>query len=473
MSLPGCAREYMGTMRIKPIIAVSLLFVAASAQAATNSWQVGNNFWDIGPSAWSAGLPTINDVADLITNVNSKLVTIDAFTVSDTPTSLTISNLVVGGLASPVITTNTLFLSNMQTNTPLHVFNSMLVSNAGVLQITNSYLLVDGISGGIFELDGTMQIFPRARVALKTATIGDGAILQFAAGSNTSPIVVSNNLTLGGTLNVTDGGGLTNSSYTLFTYGGTLTYNGLSVASVPTNFTASVSTSTVGQVNLVVAGIPPTANFTATPNSGTEPLTVTFTDASLGSFPRTLAWNFGDLSTTNTTGGVSFPHTYAAGTYTVTLTASNNFGGNTLVSNSVIAVASALTPFQQWQLQYFLCTNCSQALPDADPLGKGISNTNQFLLGLNPTNPASIFRITSVVRNTTDVVITWATAGIRTNVLEALTPGAIGYTTNGLVAFQAVSTNIINVVGDTTTNYTDAGGATNSPTRYYRIRLVP
>jgi len=27
--------------------------------------------------------------------------------------------------------------------------------------------------------------------------------------------------------------------------------------------------------------------------------------------------------------------------------------------------------------------------------------------------------------------------------------------------------------GDVTTNYVDGGGATNKPSRYYRIRLVP
>ncbi len=45
-----------------------------------------------------------------------------------------------------------------------------------------------------------------------------------------------------------------------------------------------------------------------------------------------------------------------------------------------------------------------------------------------------------------------------------------GYTTN----FADVSGPIIiNVSGDTTTKYTDGGGATNGPARYYRIRLVP
>jgi hypothetical protein len=32
---------------------------------------------------------------------------------------------------------------------------------------------------------------------------------------------------------------------------------------------------------------------------------------------------------------------------------------------------------------------------------------------------------------------------------------------------------IIPGTGDATTNYVDSGGATNTPSRYYRVRLVP
>lgn len=63
----------------------------------------------------------------------------------------------------------------------------------------------------------------------------------------------------------------------------------------------------------------PTASFTATPTSGTAPLTVTFTDTSTpGSNPITgWAWDFGD-STTSTLQNPT--HTYTTGgTYTVTL----------------------------------------------------------------------------------------------------------------------------------------------------------
>jgi hypothetical protein len=124
-----------------------------------------------------------------------------------------------------------------------------------------------------------------------------------------------------------------------------------------------------------------------------------------------------------------------------------------------------------WQSQYFGCTNCANAAPDADPFGKGMSNTNQFLLGLNPTNPASVFRILSVVPQSNDVVIIWATGGGPTNVVQA-TGGDVngGYSTN----FTDISGPIaIPGSGDTTNNYRDTGGATNNPSRYYRIRLGP
>jgi hypothetical protein len=42
------------------------------------------------------------------------------------------------------------------------------------------------------------------------------------------------------------------------------------------------------------------------------------------------------------------------------------------------------------------------------------------------------------------------------------------YSTNNFADIFAVT----NTVG-TVTNYLDVGGATNSPSRYYRVRLVP
>src|SRR5208282_4171864 len=128
-------------------------------------------------------------------------------------------------------------------------------------------------------------------------------------------------------------------------------------------------------------------------------------------------------------------------------------------SGSAMLTIPPPSGFQAWQLLYFGCTNCPLAAPNADPYGKGISNTNQFLLGLNPVNPASVFRILSVVPQSNDVVITWATGGGPTNVVQG-TGGDVngGYSTN----FTDISGPItIPGSGDTTNNYLDVGGATN------------
>ena len=221
--------------------------------------------------------------------------------------------------------------------------------------------------------------------------------------------------------------------------------------------------------NDLLGGLPPQASFTASPTSGTEPLAVTFMDTSSGTAPLSLFWNFGDSSTTNTVGGANIGHTYSAGTYSVTLTASNGAGTSTIVSNNLITV---LTAFQAWQTQYFGSTNNPSAAPAADPDGDGQSNLAEFLAGTDPTDGGSYLHITSVTATGNDVVVTWVTVLGRTNVVQAneLLPDG-SYSTNftdlsGLIILPAGS-------GGTTTNYTDLGGATNGPSRYYRIRLQP
>ena len=134
----------------------------------------------------------------------------------------------------------------------------------------------------------------------------------------------------------------------------------------------------------------------------------------------------------------------------------------------------SLTLFQQWQSLYFGpgYTNNPAAAPDADPDGDGMSNTNEFLVGTNPTNSMSGLWIISVVQQSNDVNITWTTAGGHTNAVQATGGDADGgYATNFIDLSGA--TIILPGSGDATTNYIDAGGATNTPARYYRIRLVP
>jgi PKD repeat protein len=84
-----------------------------------------------------------------------------------------------------------------------------------------------------------------------------------------------------------------------------------------------------------VQPVAPTADFTGTPTSGEYPLAVQFSDASSGD-PTGWNWTFGDGGTAN----VQNPsHTYTtAGTYTVSLTASNAQGSDTATKTGFITV---------------------------------------------------------------------------------------------------------------------------------------
>ncbi len=80
----------------------------------------------------------------------------------------------------------------------------------------------------------------------------------------------------------------------------------------------------------------PIAEFTAIPNSGTPPLFVQFTDTSAGS-PTNWDWNFGD-------GNISDEQNpshmyYVAGTYDVSLNATNSAGSNTTSKLNYITVS--------------------------------------------------------------------------------------------------------------------------------------
>jgi hypothetical protein len=144
-------------------------------------------------------------------------------------------------------------------------------------------------------------------------------------------------------------------------------------------------------------------------------------------------------------------------------------------------------PYLTWAQYYFGCTNngslCTQAAPNADPDGTGMSNTNQFLTGFNPTNAAAYPHVISIAKtNTTDINVTYLgangdsswTPGIasRTNVLEFTTG-----TANGSYSNDFATTGQTNILSGGTglgiiTNMVDHGGATNLPSRYYRVRVL-
>ena len=122
-----------------------------------------------------------------------------------------------------------------------------------------------------------------------------------------------------------------------------------------------------------------------------------------------------------------------------------------------------------WRQQYFGHADPradDQSRAQDDPDGDGCNNLCEFLAGSDPTNSVSSFRILSVVPEGNDVHITWLTAGGKTNAVQ-VAPDLLG-------SYFNISSNlIINGTGDTVTNFLDIGGATNTPTRFYRIHLVP
>jgi Zn-dependent metalloprotease len=82
-------------------------------------------------------------------------------------------------------------------------------------------------------------------------------------------------------------------------------------------------------------GGPPVADFSGSPTAGPFPLTVNFTDQSSNG-PTSWSWNFGD---TGTSSAQNPSHQYtAAGTYTVTLTATNAAGSDQEVKIDYITV---------------------------------------------------------------------------------------------------------------------------------------
>ena len=125
---------------------LGLAFVPAVFAAAT--WiHPTDGFWKDGTN-WSSGrAPSSSLGSTLITNANTKTVSINAQTPS---TNLTINSLTLSGSAT---TTNTLLLSDVGTNNPLTLVSSELkIAQGGALILTNSSLVLTGSFSQGFNL---------------------------------------------------------------------------------------------------------------------------------------------------------------------------------------------------------------------------------------------------------------------------------------------------------------------------------
>ncbi|MGQ9367163.1 autotransporter outer membrane beta-barrel domain-containing protein [Azospirillum sp. A39] len=175
---------------------------------------------------------------------------------------------------------------------------------AGTTQVQNGSLAITGTIGGDVSASTGGRVGGTGTVGNGLALVGSGTLvgiqgqtlrvngdLTMAAGSTfdatlggpsgTALVDVGGNLTLDGTLNVSDAGGFGAGVYRLISYAGTLTDNGLAVGTLPSGTSSTVQTAAAGQVNLVVAAVsPPPTGGGGSPDPGPTTPGVRFWDGS-------------------------------------------------------------------------------------------------------------------------------------------------------------------------------------------------
>jgi T5SS/PEP-CTERM-associated repeat protein len=453
-----------------------------SSSLASNSWisAAGGN-WE-GTANWSAGnAPSSTYSEIIISNSSSTTVTISSNTANNFTSTMIISNLTVSALGG---VTNTLVLNTAGSPTPLEILNGIGLNSGGLMEVDNTSLLIDSYANGGFLIAGTVIVQNGGQItaACQQMTVSNGTLLAnelnvgLDCGSQGTLTVAGGTITLsslldigvsaaatgtvwllGGQLWVTNGctsigdsgvGCLTVSNGTFLASGVGV---GLSSGSQGTLLVAGGSLSVLS--NMVVGNTTCSSLGTITMSGGTLFVTNAATMAVLelrnGTFTLNGGWLVVDqLVITNACAGFI----QNGGTLTV---------GNLVLDPNMSAVGDGIP--NGWKQQYGL-DPFDPNLSNEDADGTGMSNLQKYLAGIDPTNSASSFRITSLVVTSDDVLVTWTMGSGKTNALQATTGDpSCGYTD----IFTASNT-----VG-TVTNYLDTGAATNSPSRYYRVRLVP
>lgn len=149
----------------KTLLETSILIAASvSCFAQVNSWTgTVTGAWE--DLTWSLGVrPNISQSAIVVTNYGQKAIIIGANTVNNFPSTLSISNLTLGGTA---LSTNTLLLNFTGTAHPLQVKDSLTVLSNSVLLNLNGMVRLDGTNpitsvDGIINQNGGSNVFPGA-----------------------------------------------------------------------------------------------------------------------------------------------------------------------------------------------------------------------------------------------------------------------------------------------------------------------
>ncbi|HUK84184.1 MAG TPA: hypothetical protein VLZ12_16320, partial [Verrucomicrobiae bacterium] len=114
----------------------------------------------------------------------------------------------------------------------------------------------------------------------------------------------------------------------------------------------------------------------------------------------------------------------------------------------------------QTNLQVFQLTG------NLDDDGDGFTHLQELIAGTDSDDSASYPHITSVAQQGGDVEIDWMAVGGHSYAVQTNATVDAGFTdVSPVIAMPGV--------GPTATNYLDLGGATNTPSFFYRVRLVP
>ena len=151
------------------------LSLALSAPSLVNSWtKTASGSWE--ESTWSLGVQPQASQSVFLTNTGFKAVSISSQTVSQSPASLTLSNLF---LAAPAGSYNTLLLNYSGTANPLRVQDSLVVQGNSSVRLLNSSIRVAESSSGALLLGGTWIQSDNAQSLFGSAQLGYGNAAEF------------------------------------------------------------------------------------------------------------------------------------------------------------------------------------------------------------------------------------------------------------------------------------------------------